>query len=145
VEQYGSKTLHEHRASLEQKARFSDFRCALRYLPTEITQELASWCAKYAQYLNGDRFNIIILNVLRVSCSGYSSWKRTVPECSVTCHRNEQCCDVRGVTEVLCWVKRWNQCFFSVVVTLPQKKNTDFSVVALCTYQITVVLPHRCD
>ena len=42
VEQYGIKTLHEHRASLEQKARFSDFPCVLRYLPTEITQELAS-------------------------------------------------------------------------------------------------------
>jgi len=59
MEQYGIETLHEHRASLEQKARFSDFPCVLRYLPTEITQELASLCVKYAQCFNGDRFKSV--------------------------------------------------------------------------------------
>ena len=44
--------------------------CVLRYLPTEITQELASWCVKYAQCLNGDRFKsvtaiIIIIIIIR--------------------------------------------------------------------------------
>jgi len=42
MKQYGIETLHEHRASLEQKARFSGFPCALGNFPTEIKQELAS-------------------------------------------------------------------------------------------------------
>ena len=55
MKQYGIETLHEHRASLEQKARFPGFPCTLGNFPTEIRQELASWCVKNAHGLNGDR------------------------------------------------------------------------------------------
>jgi len=44
MKQYGIETLHEHRASLEQKAHFSGFPCTLGNFPTEIRQELTSWC-----------------------------------------------------------------------------------------------------
>jgi len=46
MKQYGIETLHEHRASLEQKARFSGFPCTLGIFPTEIRFALygsAAW------------------------------------------------------------------------------------------------------
>jgi len=55
MKQYGIETLHEHRASLEEKARFSGFPCTLGKFPTKIREELASWFVKNAQSLNGDR------------------------------------------------------------------------------------------
>jgi len=42
MKQYGIETLHEHRASLEQKARFSGFPCTLGNFRTEIDR---SWRA----------------------------------------------------------------------------------------------------
>jgi len=35
MKQYGIETLHEHRACLEQKARFSGFPCTLGNFPTK--------------------------------------------------------------------------------------------------------------
>jgi len=60
MKRYGIETLHEHRASLEQKARFSGFPCTLWNFPTEIKQKLASWCVKNAQGLNGDRLKDVL-------------------------------------------------------------------------------------
>jgi len=46
MKQYGIETLHKHQTSLEYKARFSGFPCTLSSRPTEIKQELVSWCVK---------------------------------------------------------------------------------------------------
>jgi len=56
--------LHEHQVSLKQKVHFSDFPRVLRNLPTEITQEMASWSVEYAECVNGNQFkNIMIIKI----------------------------------------------------------------------------------